>query len=101
MIKNVQQTQKKGAQTDNYDNQKILDGRARKVERRREMAGEIAAPTCCLWRSQLQMNIWVESAVKATKEREREREICKVISFAVFNRNTNKVAFKRNVLKGI
>lgn len=49
MIKNEQQqTQKKGAQTDNYDNQKILDGRARKGERRREMAGEIAAPTCCL-----------------------------------------------------
>lgn len=96
MIKNEQQqTQKKGAQTDNYDNQKMLDGRARKGERRREMAGEIAAPTWRLWRSQLQMNIWVESAVKATKERERERDI-KLFSFAVFNRNTNKVAFKRN-----
>lgn len=62
------------------------------------MAGEIAAPTCRLWRSQLQMNIWVESAVKATKEREKD---VKLFSFAVFNRNTNKVAFKRNVLKGI
>lgn len=75
MIKNVKQTQKKGAQTDNYDNQKMLDGRARNGERRREMTGEIAATICRLWRSQLQMNIWVESAVKATKEREREREM--------------------------
>lgn len=33
------------------------------------MAGEIAAPTCHLRRSQLQMNIWVESAVKAATER--------------------------------
>lgn len=76
------------------------EGVGERSKSEREMAGEIAVPTCRLWRSQLQMHIWVECAVK---ESVCERDIGAFPFFfpvSVFNHSKNKVVYKRKELKG-